>query len=215
MFAYRHFAFLQWFTALFRSWGWLRWEVRGLENLPARGHGFVLVVNHITWTDIWLVAGTIPLTHIPHWLAKAELFGPLTGWWFRGMQAIPVRRGQSDAAAMDQAVAALRSGQILIVFPEGTRSRTGQLGKGRGGAVRMALRAGVPLVPVALTGVENGITAPATITYGKPWQPVSQSGVDTIEPDEMTALTDEMMQRIAALLPPEYHGRYPVTPPRP
>lgn len=215
MFAYRHFAFLQWFTGLFRSWKWLRWQVSGLDNLPARSSGFVLVVNHITWTDIWLVAATLPLTHIPHWLAKAELFGPVTGWWFRGMQAIPVRRGQSDSTAMDQAVAALKAGHILIVFPEGTRSRTGQLGKGRGGAVRMALRAGVPIVPVALTGVENGITAPATITYGPAWQPVSQSGVENIDPDEMQALTDTMMRHIAALLPEQYHGIYATTPPRP
>jgi 1-acyl-sn-glycerol-3-phosphate acyltransferase len=120
MFAYRHFAFLQWFTGLFRSWKWLRWQVSGLDNLPACSSGFVLVVNHITWTDIWLVAATLPLTHIPHWLAKAELFGPVTGWWFRGMQAIPVRRGQSDSTAMDQAVAALKAGHILIVFPEGS-----------------------------------------------------------------------------------------------
>ncbi|MFM2308177.1 MAG: hypothetical protein RLY87_297 [Chloroflexota bacterium] len=208
MFAYRHFAFIHWLSAILRRWGVFRWQVNGVADLPPAGSPFVLVVNHIKWSDIWLVAATIPLTHIPHWLAKAELFGPLTRWWFNGMQAIPVRRGQNDTGAIDMAVATLKAGNIMIVFPEGTRSGTGKLKKGRGGAMRMALRAGVPIVPVGITGVEGGLRAPATITYGKAWQPVAQSGVDTIDPEEMTALTDDMMRHIAALLPPEYHGYY-------
>jgi len=208
MFAYRHFVFLQWVCGWLRRWGVLKWQVRGLDRLPAPGTPCVIVVNHIKWHDILLVAGTIPLTHIPYWLAKAELFTPITTWWFRGIQAIAVRRGQSDTGAIDAAVAVLKQGNVMIVFPEGHRSGTGGLQKGRGGAVRMALRAGVPIVPVAIQGVEAGMGAPATITYGPAWQPVSQSGVQNIDPDEMTELTDTMMIQIARLLPPQYHGYY-------
>ena len=141
-------------------------------------------------------------------LAKSELFKPVLGWWLTSMQAISVKRGQSDSAALDAAVASLKQNHVMIVFPEGHRSGTGKLQKGRGGAVRMALRAGVPIVPVAIHGVEKGIGAPITITYGKAWQPISQSGVINIDPDEMTALTDEMMCHIAEMLPAEYHGYY-------
>jgi 1-acyl-sn-glycerol-3-phosphate acyltransferase len=74
--------------------------------------------------------------------------------------------------------------------------------------MRMALRAGVPIVPVAIQGVEKGLRSPIAIAYGKPWQPVSHSGVDDIDPTEMTALTDEMMCHIAAMLPETYHGYY-------
>jgi len=217
MFAYRHFAAIHWLSDTLRRWGVFRWDVRGIESLPPASTAFVLVVNHIKWSDIWLVAATIPLTHIPHWLAKAELFGPLTRWWFHGMQAIPVRRGQNDVGAIDMAVDTLRAGNIMIVFPEGTRSGNGKLKKGRGGAMRMALRAGVPIVPVGITGVEGGLRAPATITYGPAWLPVALSELDTIDPDEMTTLTDDMMRHIAALLPVEYHGYYEesATHPRP
>lgn len=208
MFAYRHFVFIQWVCGILRRMGVLKWQVRGLEHLPPPGQACVIVVNHIKWHDILVVAGTIPLTHIPHWLAKAELFMPLTRWWFEGMQAIPVRRGQSDTGAIDAAVTTLNAGHLMIVFPEGHRSGNGQLQKGRGGAVRMALRAGVPIIPVAIQGVEHGISAPVIITYGPAWQPTSQSGVMTIDPDEMTQLTDTMMIHIARLLPAEYHGYY-------
>ncbi len=207
-FAYYHFVFLQFVCGWLRQWGILNWNVVSLSNLPPAGTPFVLVVNHVKWHDILVVAGTIPLTHIPYWLAKADLFNPLTRWWFRGMQAIAVRRGQSDKAALDAAVDTLRAGHLMVVFPEGHRSGTGKLQKGRGGAVRMALRAGVPIVPVGIHGVEHGIRAPITITYGTPWQPHSQSGVIDIDPTEMTNLTDEMMRHIAALIPAKYHGHY-------
>lgn len=208
MFAYRHFVFLQTITGILRRLGVLKWTVVGREHLPPKGQPFVLIVNHVKWHDILVVAGSIPLTHIPYWLAKSELFKPVLGWWLRNMQAISVKRGQSDSAALDAAVASLKQNHVMIVFPEGHRSGTGKLQKGRGGAVRMALRAGVPIVPVAIHGVEKGMGAPITITYGKAWKPVSQSGVINIDPDEMTALTDEMMCRVAEMLPPEYHGYY-------
>jgi 1-acyl-sn-glycerol-3-phosphate acyltransferase len=208
MFAYRHFVVIRWLCDRLRAWGIFHWSVSGVENLPPAGTPFVMVVNHIRWHDMLTIAGTIPLTHIPHWLAKAELFMPLSSWWFRGMQAIPVKRGQNDTGAIDAAVATLRQGNIMIVFPEGHRSGNGQLQKGRGGAMRMALRAGVPIVPVAIQGVEKGLRSPIAIAYGKPWLPVSQSGVDDIDPTEMTALTDDMMCHIAAMLPAEYHGYY-------
>ncbi|MBM4412809.1 MAG: 1-acyl-sn-glycerol-3-phosphate acyltransferase [Chloroflexi bacterium] len=208
MFAYRHFVFLQTITAFLRNLGVLKWKVVGKEALPHEGTPFVMIVNHVKWHDILVVAGTVPLTHIPYWLAKSELFKPVLGWWLRSMQAIAVKRGQSDTAALDAAVDTLKNNNIMIVFPEGHRSGNGKLQKGRGGAVRMAVRAGVPIVPVAICGVEKGIGAPITITYGKPWQPVSKSGVLNIDPDEMTALTDEMMCHIAEMLPVEYHGYY-------
>lgn len=191
---------------------WWRWSIEGKENLPPRGQGMVLAANHIHWTDIHILGASLPLSHRPWWIAKVEVFkNRFAAWWFREMRVIPIHRGKRDLTALTAAEDALKQGAVLIIFPEGHRSRTGGLQEGRGGAIRLAARSGSPIVPVAVWGTEEGLGGaarrkPIHVRIGKPYHP--QVKGNTIPPDQMSALTDEMMLKIAELMPEQYHGVY-------
>ncbi len=191
-----------------------RWKIIGLENLLPEGKGCVMTPNHLHWTDVHVVGSSVPWSHRPWWLGKSELFNkPLAAWWLTQQHVVPVRRGRGDSAALDAAEQGVRDGAVLVVFPEGHRSDTGQLMEGRGGAVRIAVRAGVPIIPMAVWGTEAGMIGaiqrrPITVVYGAPYYPKTNGDQVTIPAEEMDALTDEMMLKVAALLPEKYHGVY-------
>lgn len=191
---------------------WWNWKVEGKENLPPRGQGMILAVNHLNWTDIHILGASLPLSHRPWWIAKIEMFlNRAITWWLREMQVIPIKRGKRDTAAMDASETALREGGVLVVFPEGHRSREGGLLEGRGGAVRLAVRTGVPIVPIAIWGTENGLKGaalrkPIHVKIGKPFYMSAPNG--KIPWDRMNELTETMMLSLAELLPAEYWGFY-------
>jgi len=202
------------FLRLMNLIGWWRWKLDGLEHLPQRGKtGMIVVMNHVSWVDIIAIGGLLPLSHRLSWLAKSELFeNPVFGWVLRNMHAIPVRRGLGDTGALEAAVGKLREGAVLMIFPEGTRSRDGKLRSGRGGAVRLALQAGVPLIPAAIVGSEHGfrgtwLRKPLRITIGEPFHLPPTEG-SRIPASQMNVLTEQMMLRIAALLPEDRRGEY-------
>jgi 1-acyl-sn-glycerol-3-phosphate acyltransferase len=191
-----------------------RWKVEGLENLPPRdAGGMIIAMNHVHWLDIPAIGGSLPLRYRLSWLAKSELFrNPLLSWWLRQMLVIPINRGKRDLAALDAAVTALRNGAVLLIYPEGHRSRDGVLLPGRGGAVRLAMQSGMPIVPVGIIGTERGLLGsltrkPVTLRFGTPYT-VAPTADGKIPPELMDQLTTEMMQRIAALLPPARRGPY-------
>jgi 1-acyl-sn-glycerol-3-phosphate acyltransferase len=191
---------------------WWNWKIVGLENLPPRGQGMVLAINHLNWLDILIIGASLPLSYRPSWIAKIEIFtNRLAAWWLRQMQVIPIRRGQRDLAALAAAEEALASGAVLVIFPEGHRSREGGLQEGRGGAVRLAVRSGCPIVPIAISGTQVGLKGallrkPIRFRIGKPYV-VHMEG-DKIAWDRMNELTEEMMLRIAELMPEEQRGFY-------
>ncbi len=208
------YAILYIFIHLCIKIGWWRWRVEGYENLPPRdAGGIVLVMNHVHWLDIAAIGALLPFAYRVSWLAKSELFAtPISHWFFSTMHVIPVRRGKGDFMAIDTATDALRQGAILVIFPEGHRSRTGQLQKGRGGAVRLAMNSGMPIVPLALTGTQAGLRGtllrqPVHLRIGKPYW-IEPVGEGKLAPDTMKRLTDAMMIRIADMLPEEYQGVY-------
>ncbi|NNJ11307.1 1-acyl-sn-glycerol-3-phosphate acyltransferase [Chloroflexales bacterium ZM16-3] len=198
----------------FRLIGWWRWRIEGVENLPPReAGGMIVVMNHINWVDIPAVGALLPFAYRLSWLAKVEVFdNPTTRWFFQNMNVIPIKRGRRDLAALDASVEALRAGAVLLIFPEGHRSRDGVLRPGRGGAIRMAMQSGVPIVPLAITGTEHGLKGaflrePLTIRIGEPYTiPPTENG--KIPSSMMDRLTTNMMLRIAGMLPTKYRGHY-------
>jgi 1-acyl-sn-glycerol-3-phosphate acyltransferase len=204
--------FLIWFPLQLARWLWWNWKIEGLEHLPPRGQGMVLAINHLHWLDVLIIGASLPLSHRPSWIAKIEIFANrLFIWWLRQMLVIPIRRGRHDKAALSAAEDALKYGEVLVIFPEGHRSTSGGLIEGRGGAVRLAVRSGCPIVPIAIWGTEAGLRGaflrkPIHFRIGKPFF-LSVAG-DKIAWDRMNELTEEMMSRIAELMPEAYWGFY-------
>jgi 1-acyl-sn-glycerol-3-phosphate acyltransferase len=170
-------------------------------------------MNHINWVDIIAVGALLPFEYRLSWLAKSELLeNPLARWFFSNMQVVPVRRGKRDIAALETGAKVLQDGAVMLVYPEGHRSRTGVLQQGRGGAVRLAMWSGVPVVPVAIIGTQHKMRGtllrkPVVLRIGQPYT-ILPTENKKIPPDMMAELTAGMMYRIAALLPPAYRGPY-------
>lgn len=189
-----------------------RLRVEGLEHVPRRG-GVILAPNHIYWVDIPLVAYPIP--RVTHFMAKAELFQvPFLGGFIRVMGAFPVRRGESDREALRIAERLLAEGELVTIFPEGHRSEGRALIEAHTGVALIALRADVPVVPVAIWGSEQTLhdgrylwrRPTVTIRYGAPVK-LAAAGTRRTSADIKRG-TDEIMGRIATMLPPRYRGVY-------
>ena len=126
------------------------WEVRGRENVPKQG-ALIVASNHISFWDPLLV-GTAAIRE-QHFLAKEELFRPpFFGWLIRSYNAIPIRRGVADLAGLTKAMDVLRAGRALILFPEGTRARDGELRKARPGLGMLAVATDARIVPTSIVG---------------------------------------------------------------
>lgn len=195
---------------IFRVLFW-DWKTIGKENLPPRQGGVLFAVNHLSWTDIYVLAGSLPLSYRLTWMAKHEVFGNrFVAWFLRTNDVIPLRRGEADRAAYVAAVQALKSSKAMMMFPEGHRSENHALIQGKEGVVRLAVRAGVPIIPMAVWGTEYGFRGamsrkPIRIRFGQPYHP----SVDLSKMrDGWDKLTEELMLRIASLLPEEYRGLY-------
>lgn len=188
----------------------IRLRVAGIQHLPKEGP-VILISNHLNWTDVPIVA--LRYKRRVHYMAKSELFqkAPLK-WLVIGLGAFPVRRGEADRQAIKQAEEVLKAGQVLVIFPEGTRSKTRVMKEGLPGAALIALRSGAPVVPVGIYGSEKfkpwhlwPFRTKITITYGEPFT-LSREGKRAHT--DLQAQLDVMMRHIAELLPPQYQGKY-------
>ncbi|WML45129.1 lysophospholipid acyltransferase family protein [Neobacillus sp. PS3-40] len=142
-----------------------RFEIEGLEHIPAEG-GVLICSNHINNFDPPVVGFSIPRP--VYFMAKEELFSvPVLGWAIRKSNAFPVKRGMSDRDALRKGLTILKEGNILGLFPEGTRSKTGELGKGLSGAGFFASRSNAMVVPCAIIGPYK-IFHKIKVVYGKP-----------------------------------------------
>jgi cytidylate kinase len=176
-------------------------RVEGTEHLPARG-GFILAANHAAWVDPPLLGAAA--TRRLGYLAKEELFVP---FGFRhlivALGAIPIRRRHLDRGGLEVAKKVLASGLGLVLFPEGTRSRTGRLGPGKPGVSMLAAEAGVPVVPAYIQGTRCLWGAflrrsPFRIRFGPPLGP-PRMGQGPAWREEMRAHTGRIMDAIAGL----------------
>jgi 1-acyl-sn-glycerol-3-phosphate acyltransferase len=139
------------FTVFFKVFG--SWEVRGHENVPKQGAALI-APNHLSALDPCLIGCALKR---PGWfMAKAELFR-IWGlrWLIRGMHAYPVKRGSADRAALKRTFDYLKNGELVCVFPEGTRSSDGRLGPVEAGIGLLALKSGAPVVPVGIRGTDR------------------------------------------------------------
>jgi 1-acyl-sn-glycerol-3-phosphate acyltransferase len=183
----------------------------GLQYLP--DGPALLVTNHLGDADTPLVLSALRVA--PEALGKIELLFefPLLGRLMDWYGTIWLHRGRVDRTALQFALQALRDGRTLIIAPEGRYTLVRGLERGSGGAAYVALHAGVPIVPIALTGTENGSVYPSlcrlrrpavSLTVGEPFNLRASAG----GPQVRRAATRQIMQSIARLLPPEYRGSY-------
>jgi len=188
-----------------------RVEVRGMEYIPDRGP-YLLLTNHLHWLDPPVIMAIYPyqayLFAAEKW-EKHWFFGPL----FRSLDAVFVQRGEVDRKALRQALNVLKGGGVLGMAPEGTRSKTGGLQRGRSGAAYMAYRTGAKLMPVVTWGQEGFLSAlrhlrrvRMYVVFGPPFEAPPVEGKASAA--EVKALSEEIMYHLAAMLPPKYRGVY-------
>ena len=155
--------------------------VRGLEHVPRTG-GVILASNHLSFVDSVVIPSVVPRKVV--FLAKSDYFtgtglkGVASRVWFEGLGMLPVDRDDTRAAiaSLDIALDVLGRGEAFGIYPEGTRSRDGRIYRGRTGVAHLALTAGVPVVPVGLSGTQEvqpvGSTrprvVPITVEFGEP-----------------------------------------------
>ena len=187
------------------SWPFLhglyRYRAYGTELLPAQG-GYVLAAGHVSNFDPWALGIAIWPKRFLRFMAKSELFWfPLSGLLSAG-GAFKVNRGTSDRAAIQTAVELARSGHVIAMFPEGTRRRKGlrkrHAAQAHTGAARIALEAGVPLVPAGIKGTDGlARLRPLRVRYGPP---VEIDDLDLTDLRESSRLaTERLMQAIEEL----------------
>ena len=179
----------------------LRLRVRGKENIPREG-GFVLSANHVSNFDPWPLGVPLLPKRQLRFMAKVELFRSPLWPILKGAGAFKVHRGQGDNEAMRIAIQLAREGEVVVIFPEGTRREKGLVKKFRArphtGAARVALEAGVPLVPAAIAGTDNlRRLGPLRVMYGAP---IELDDLHGQEPREAARVaTDRLMAAIGEL----------------
>ncbi|MBA2475703.1 MAG: 1-acyl-sn-glycerol-3-phosphate acyltransferase [Actinobacteria bacterium] len=187
------------------SWPVLRFAYRlrstGAEHVPPEG-GCVLAANHNSNFDPWPLGIPLFPRRYLRFMAKSELFNPVLKPFVQAGGAFPVRRGQADAEAIERAVELCRAGEIVVMFPEGTRRKKGlnkrYEARPRSGAARIALEAGVPLVPAAIAGTDRlARLSRLRVAYGPP------VGLDDLRDEPLREAaqiaTDRLMAAIGEL----------------
>jgi 1-acyl-sn-glycerol-3-phosphate acyltransferase len=189
----------------------VRMEVRGLHHVPRTG-SCLLVGNHLSMVDPACLFAYIP-RHI-RFIAKAEA---LETWPLSVLlpptDLIKVHRGHADRQALRQAEQHLKRGNAVMIYAEGTRSKTGAAQEARAGVVFLAQRTGAPLVPVAISGSERVFSkrfpwyrrAHVQMTFGTPFR---LEDLGLVMRGNRDQLAHAVMERVAALLPPRYRGAY-------
>lgn len=178
-----------------------RLRAQGLEHLPASG-GYVLAANHNSNFDPWPLGMPLFPRRQLRFMAKSELYWPPLSLVLKAGGAFPVRRGERDTAAIRAATELCRAGEIVVMFPEGTRRKKGLRKKyearAHTGAARIAIEAGVPLVPAGIVGTDRlARLGPLRVAYG---EPVRLDDLETDDPKEAAELaTQRLMTEIRRL----------------
>ena len=187
-------------------------DIRGVENIPS-APPYIVVANHLSYFDAPLLFTVIKVKRITGWAAEKYQRHPLFGPFVSLHGGVFIQRGKVDRQALDTAMDRLHNGYVFGIAPEGTRSNTGALARGKTGAAYLANEADVPIVPFAVAETDKALRTllhfrrpHLSLRVGKPFRlpPVHEETRST----GLRRNTDEIMCRIAALLPPSYRGVY-------
>jgi 1-acyl-sn-glycerol-3-phosphate acyltransferase len=199
---------------IIRVWTHLtcRIDAEELKKVPAHGP-LIAIANHTGQIEVPLIFAHLQPRPLTGW-AKVEAWdNKFLNWVFDVWGLIPVRRGEADMKALKDAVKALEAGKILGIAPEGTRNKTGKLIRAMPGTVIVALRSGAPIIPVAHWGGENYLRnlkhfkrTDFHVRVGPPFI-INTEGIK-VTGEVRQQIVDEMMYRLAILLPVEYRGEY-------
>ena len=195
----RHLVVLHRFTCFWASlYTWLnplwRVHVRGADRIQS-GTTYVLVANHLSLLDILVL---FRIFRDFKWVSKAELFKvPLVGWNMSLNRYIPLQRGQRDSVVqmMDRCRETLLAGNSIMMFPEGTRSKSGELQRFKTGAFELALETGVPVVPLVITGTHDALPKHGFVLQGK-----HQIGVQVLAPVPAVGTVAELTEQVRTLI---------------
>lgn len=191
-----------------------RMEVHGIERVPHSG-GCILVSNHLGRLDPALVYFYLKRTDVVVLVAEKYRNVPLLPWAVRQLNGMFIDRFNPDFSTLREAINRVKAGCVLVLAPEGTRSKSEALQEGRSGAAFIAAHTGAQVIPVAITGTEDRQVkanlrqlrkSEVVLRAGEPFvlPPVKGKDRDAVLAD----YTDEIMCRLAALLPPRYRGIY-------
>lgn len=188
----------------------------GRKNIPAQGP-YIVTLNHMSAADTPILLLSFPIVEWRFFAGEKwrrhPIYGPIMAW----LGAVYINRGQADRSALRQALAALQAGKVFGLAPEGSRSRQGALKPAKEGAAYLAGRANVPILPVGIVNSDQLFAnarrlRPTTLEVhvGQPFMLPGAGG--RARGPELAAYTHLIMVKIAALLPPRYHGAYKDSP---
>lgn len=194
---------------------YLHLQAEGLENVPDTTP-VILASNHLSFIDSIVLPLSVPRP--VYYLGKADYWDSWrTRWFFKGVGVVPVKREGKRAGdeALETGIQILQSGDIVGIYPEGTRSPDGRLYRGKTGPVRMALAAGVPIIPCAVVGTNRAQPPgkytvsryPVTVRFGRPLD-FSRYADQQADPFALRSATDELMYEIMMLSGQEYVDEY-------
>ena len=200
--------------------GFTRVRVEGAIDAIPREGPVILASNHISNADAVIIGAwlTPRLGRRIHWLGKREMFDwPFVGWMARNGGVVPVDRATADTEAFRLAQRVLQAGEVLMVFPEGTRSPTGELQRPKDGLAMLALRTNATIVPIGVSNTDRvwpkGRPVPrigghATMRVGEPFLLADELPEGLDRKSQKAAATDLIMHRIAAQLDERHRGPY-------
>ncbi len=173
-------------------------HVIGGENIPREKGGYIIASNHVSNNDPPVVGITFKGKYT--FMAKEELFhmNPIFTWLITKLGAFPVKRGAKDTSAIDRALESLKEGRIFVIFPEGTRSKDGTLGRAKSGVTLIAAQAKVPVVPVYVKYGRKKFRQNIYISIGK-MIPAEYFDVDISDRRMLKQVSATIMNEIALL----------------
>lgn len=188
-------------------------EVVGRQNVPRSGR-LIISGNHTSWLDPLLVGAYVPRRIV--FMSKQENFSfPLAGLLITLYGVFAVKRGEVDRVALARTEQVLQAEGALGMFPEGTRSKSGELRRAKAGTALVALRNNAPILPIAISNAQHGLFTPLLhlhrprikVEIGAPFF-VEDGDGQSLSKEMLVRLTDELMLPIARMLPPEQRGFY-------